>query len=181
MSDAHLPSVVRMVGGPDVKGSWWGTKKGVDIYRILEWLELHPDVLPTRLVSGKVTFLHRRIWTEFLSIAAAREGWQMHALSQEAKNLLLRLDIEGEVKAESASQGKVARELESRLLAYGEEIHTAHGFHAKVLMSWPRCPKIREMRFRPVDPEAARSLIGKILDRLNESHEGEGTLPWRQK
>ncbi len=88
LSDKALPNVVGLVAGPKVKGSWWGHERGHEIFGVLKQLEAHPDTLTTRLVSGKVTYLHRRHWPEFLSVATAREIWQTQKLSASARRLL---------------------------------------------------------------------------------------------
>ena len=65
-SDARLPSVAGLVAGEPVRGSWWGHPRGQNIYRIAGWLGEHPDVVVSKLVSGKVTYVHggcgRRCW-----------------------------------------------------------------------------------------------------------------------
>ena len=187
LSDRSLPSVVGLVGGPDVKGSWWGHEKGHEIFRDLERLEAHTDALVTRLVSGKVTYLHRRLWPDFLSVATSREGWQTRGLSSAARRLLASVAKEGEIRVDKYIGGKdaprfrdAAREIERRLLVYTDEIHTEKGSHAKVLMTWSRCPKIRDQRFAPRSLAAARGALEKRIDDLNREFDGSGKLPWRQ-
>ncbi|MDA4125578.1 MAG: hypothetical protein OK452_00025 [Thaumarchaeota archaeon] len=184
LSDRALPNVVGLVAGPQVKGSWWGHERGHEIFRELRKLEAHPDSLTTRLVSGKVTYLHRRLWPEFLSVATAREDWQLHGLSGAARRLLSRVDQEGEVRTDKMRSfkglGEAAREIERRLLVYTEEIHTEKGFHAKALMAWSRSPKIRDLRLRLGDPRAAKEKLEKLIDDLNSRYNGRGKLPWRQ-
>jgi len=184
LSDRFLPSVARLVAGAEVKGSWWGHPKGHEIFRQAEQLEANPDVLVTRLVSGKVTYLHRSLWADFLSVATARESWQLQGLSRGARRLLKMVDDKGEVRTDKVPGGRdvpaAARDLERRMLAYGEEIHTERGAHAKVLMTWSRCPKVRDLRFRPVDPRKARAKLESTLDNLSGKYSAKGTLPWRQ-
>jgi hypothetical protein len=114
LSDPALPSVVRLIAGPGVKGSWWGHPKGHEIFRKLEWFESDPDVLATRLVSGKVTFLHRRLWADFISAATAREKWQLEGLGANERRLLKSVDSEGEIKIGGAGArrlGESARDI----------------------------------------------------------------------
>src|SRR6266704_523157 len=59
-SDAQLPSLVSIVAGGPVRGSWWGHASGNIIYEVGNRLANHPDVLVIKLVSGKVTFVQRR-------------------------------------------------------------------------------------------------------------------------
>ncbi len=184
LSDKALPNVVGLVAGPKVKGSWWGHERGHEIFGVLKQLEAHPDTLTTRLVSGKVTYLHRRHWPEFLSVATAREIWQTQKLSASARRLLSMVDQEGEVRTDKIGSfkglGEAAREIERRLLVYSEEIHTEKGFHAKALMAWSRSPKIRDLRLRLGDSRAAKEKLEKLIDGLNSRYNGRGKLPWRQ-
>lgn len=185
LSDPHLPSVVRLVGGPEVKGSWWGHPRGHEIFRQLKMLESDPDSLVTRLVSSKVTYLHRSVWPDFLTVATAREAWQYRGLSRLAIRLLRRVEKEGEVRTDrilgTSALGAPAREIERRLLAYSEEVHTERGAHAKLLMTWSRCPKVRDLRIRPGEPQAARNALLSLMNRLNQRYKGNGKLPWQQE
>jgi hypothetical protein len=184
LSDKALPSVVGLVAGPQVKESWWGHEKGHEIFNELRKLEAHPDSLTTRLVSGKVTYLHRRHWPDFLSVATAREDWQIRGLSGAARRLLSRVDKEGELRTDKMGVfkglGEATREIERRLLVYTEEIHTEKGFHAKALMEWSRSPKIKDLRFRLGEPRSAKETLEMVIDDLNSKYHGKGKLPWRK-
>ncbi len=70
--DALLPNVVAAVAGQPVRGSWWAHPQGHAIYNILNALAEHPDVLVTRLVQGKVTFVHRRLWGAVLAVGQSQ-------------------------------------------------------------------------------------------------------------
>ncbi len=182
LSDPTLPSVVKLVGGPKVKGSWWGHPKGHEIFQKLGWLESRPDVLATRLVSGKVTYLHERLWAEFLSVATSREDWQTRGLSSGEGRLLRMVDVRGEVRTDRAGaryRSGDARELERRLLVSSEEIHTESGSHAKLLATWSNCAKVKDLRIHLPAPEAARRSLENLLDELNQRYSGKGYLPWR--
>jgi hypothetical protein len=185
LSDKALPSVVGFIVGRRVKGSWWGHKKGHEIFGAAERLEAHPDALVTRLVSGKVTYLHRRLWPDFLSIANGREPWQTSRLSSGSRRLLASVTKEGEVRmdrypARGRETPDSVHELERSLLVYTDEIHTERGTHTKVLMTWSRCPKIRDQSIPAIEPTAARGKLDKLVDELNRTYGGDGRLPWRQ-
>ncbi len=184
LSDKALPNVVSLVAGPKVKGSWWGHKRGHEIFRELKKLDAHPDSLTTRLVSGKVTYLHRRLWPDFLTVATAREDWQVRGLSRAARRLLLKVDREGEVRTDKMGVfkglGDATREIERRLLVYTEDIHTERGFHAKALMGWSRPQKLRDLRLKLGEPRAAKDTLELAIDDLNSRYHGRGKLPWRQ-
>lgn len=95
----------------------------------------------TRLVSGKVTYLHRRLWVDFLSVATSRDDWQIHGLSRGGKALLKMVDVQGQVRTDQTNakyRSDEIHELESRLLVSSEEFHTERGSHAKLLTTWSR-------------------------------------------
>ena len=57
-----VPNLAEAVAGEPIRGSWWGHPKGQEIFQALNAVDASPDVLTFRLVDGKVTFVHRRLW-----------------------------------------------------------------------------------------------------------------------
>jgi hypothetical protein len=55
--------------GEPIHGSWWGHPQGDEIYRVLSFLQESPDVLVCRVVDGKVTLVHRRLWPALIRAA----------------------------------------------------------------------------------------------------------------
>ena len=98
-TDGQLPSLVAHVAGGPVQGSWWGHPLGHTIFAIGEILFQNPDVLLAKLISGKATWIHRRLWPPLLAVALSREAWQMEPLSREARILLGEVDRDGEARA----------------------------------------------------------------------------------
>ncbi len=174
-TDPKLPSLVALVAGGPVRGSWWGHPLGHTIFVTGEALFAHRDVLLAKLVSGKATWIHRRLWPAVLSAALSREPWQLGGLSREAEKLLETVEREGQARA----SGEVARELERRLLARGEQAHTSSGRHAKVLESWNRWAERLRVTGPGPAPEAARRELDGVLATLNEGFDGHGRLPWQ--
>lgn len=64
-----LPNVAELVAGERIAGSWWGHPKGHQIFAELEALDASPDVVRMRLVNGKVTLVHRRLWPALARLA----------------------------------------------------------------------------------------------------------------
>ena len=64
-----VPSVAAAVAGEAIRGSWWGHARGQQIFRALAYLSASPDVLTCRLVDGKVTLVHRRLWPALARVA----------------------------------------------------------------------------------------------------------------
>src|SRR2546426_9295601 len=100
LSDARLPSIAGLVAGGPVRGSWWGHPAGQAIFQVSEALADHPDVVVNRLVAGKVTYVHRRLWPALLAIGRAREPWQTRRLSRTARSLLLRVTRQGTLRTD---------------------------------------------------------------------------------
>jgi len=188
-SDAKLPSVTTLVAGEPVSGSWWAHPKGHQIFGVLEALADHEDATLVKLVSGKDTFVHRRLFAHLISIGASREAWQVDQLSGAARRLLEQVDKHGAVRTdtvriagvkETKAIGEAARELEKALLVHGESIHTSTGKHAKSLERWQ---KWAEQTSPPdkISVEDAKAEFERIVDSLNSQFHAKGRLPWPRR
>ena len=182
LQDAALPSVASLVAGEPVSGSWWGHKKGRDIWLASEALADHPDVLTVKLVSGKVTFVHRRLWPAVLSVASSREPWQTQKLSPVAMRLLALVGEEGEVRTDAVrlKGAAAAKELECRLLVHSDEIHTKSGAHAKRLSTWERWSRREKLTAKTMPPAKAKKILEEALARLCEPNDATARLPWQK-
>jgi hypothetical protein len=56
------PNLAEWVAGEPIRGSWWGHPRGREIFAALGAVSDSDDVLTFRLVEGKITFVHRRLW-----------------------------------------------------------------------------------------------------------------------
>ena len=131
--DPLLPNVVVLLVGAPVRGSWWAHPVAHRIFECLNVVAHHPDVLVTRLVSGKITFVHRRLWPAMLAVACSRAPWQFDHLSPRARKLYEDVEQQGSLLA----SGPMAKEIARRLLVHDEQIHTPAGHHELRLESWP--------------------------------------------
>jgi hypothetical protein len=64
-----VPSLADAVAGERIRGSWWGHPKGREIYGAAKTICESPDVLVCKLVEGKITFVHRRLWPALVKLA----------------------------------------------------------------------------------------------------------------
>jgi hypothetical protein len=64
-----LPNLAEHVAGAPIAGSWWGHPSGHEIFAVLTRLLGSGDVVATRLVNGKVTLIHRRVWPALVRVA----------------------------------------------------------------------------------------------------------------
>jgi hypothetical protein len=178
MTDALLPSVAGLVAGGPVRGSWWAHPQSHAIYAVLMKLEHDPAVLTTKLISSKVTFIHRALWPALLGVACAREPWQLKALSKDARALLAEAGRRGEMRADGIP-GLVVRELENVLLVHAEEFHTETGAHGKRLETWERWAERVRFTADPLPPEDGKAAMEAAVERLNREFQAAGRLPWQ--
>lgn len=64
-----VPSLAEEVVGARIRGSWWGHPRGKEIFSLTRAVRAAPDVLVCRLVGGKVTYVHRRLWPALVRLA----------------------------------------------------------------------------------------------------------------
>ena len=57
-----IPNVAEAVAGEAIVGSWWAHPKGKAIFAALSEIDDSPDVRCFKLVDGKITFAHRKVW-----------------------------------------------------------------------------------------------------------------------
>ena len=78
-----IPNVAELVAGDRIKGSWWAHPKRYEIFTELGHLDASPDVVRLRLVNGKVTLVHRRVWPALVRLADRFTAKQLAALHEE--------------------------------------------------------------------------------------------------
>jgi hypothetical protein len=57
-----VPSLAEVIAGGRIRGSWWSHPKSQEIFAVTRAVRDSEDVLVCRLIKGKVTFVHRRLW-----------------------------------------------------------------------------------------------------------------------
>src|SRR5213082_1964679 len=65
----RVPSLADAIAGAPVRGGWWSHPKGREIFAITRAVRNSDDVLVCRLVDGKITFVHRRLWAALVRAA----------------------------------------------------------------------------------------------------------------
>lgn len=195
LSDARLASVASLVAGAPVRGSWWGHRRGHAIWRVAFRLGHHRDVTEAKLVSGKVTYVHRNLWPALVAVGSADESWQRAGMTRAARGLLATVRRKGEVrtdqlarprggkrkavaKAPQKNAGQAARELEVRLLVHSEEIHTERGAHAKRLETWEHWAKRAGFSGKKMAAVRAKKELEQAVKALSAGSGARGQLPW---
>ena len=64
-----FPNLAEAVVGRRIRGSWWGHAKGKEIFSLTRAVRDSADVLVCRLVGGKITYVHRRLWPALVRLA----------------------------------------------------------------------------------------------------------------
>ena len=185
-TDARLPSVAGLIAGEPVSGSWWSHASAQKIFITLGQLEDHTDVIFTKLVSGKVTLVHRKLWAEVFAIGTARALWQTKEMSKSARKLLEMIDEQGSLrtdqlawpKSAAAKPGEAARELEKKLLIHAGQFHTESGAHAKLLESWEAWAERVGFKGEKISTNEAKEKIEQRVRKLNKQFEAKARLPW---
>src|SRR2546428_6539203 len=78
---ASVPSLAQVIAGEPLRGSWWAHPKGSEIFLLSRTIRRSPDVLVCRLVDGKITYVHRRMWP--LLVLFARRFFQQRLAAVE--------------------------------------------------------------------------------------------------
>src|SRR5207249_10717922 len=64
-----VPNLAEAVAGGPIRGSWWGHARGHEIFWLTRAVRDSGDVLVCRLVGGKITYVHRRLWPAVVRLA----------------------------------------------------------------------------------------------------------------
>ena len=78
-----VPRLADFIAGESIKGSWWAHPKSREIFAIFQEIGESPDVLICRLVNGKVTIVHRRLWPALVRVAHLFQANQLAQVHQE--------------------------------------------------------------------------------------------------
>lgn len=78
-----VPSLAHTIAGAEIKGRWWSHPLGKEIFRITRAVRDSPEILVCRLVAGKITFVHKRIWPALVRAADHFKANQLAQLVEE--------------------------------------------------------------------------------------------------
>jgi len=112
-----VPSLADFIAGERIRGSWWGHPKGHEIFRLAEAVKESGDVLVCKLVDGKVTYVHKRLWPALVRLsrrfkrAQLAKVWSEHAPS--GAHVLRRIAYPGWVPPDVLKRAKALTEQEA--------------------------------------------------------------------
>ena len=78
-----VPRLVEVILGEPIKGSWWPHPASHRIFAVLQAVEESGDLLMCRLVEGKVTLVHRRLWSALVRLERRFSRQQLAQIHEE--------------------------------------------------------------------------------------------------
>jgi hypothetical protein len=78
-----IPNLAEHIAGEPIRGSWWGHASGHKIFAALNRVLSSPDVIATRLVNGRITLIHRRLWPALVRVADRFPEERLAAVDEE--------------------------------------------------------------------------------------------------
>jgi hypothetical protein len=77
------PKLTEAIAGEPIKGSWWAHAQGQRIFNVLGAVTDSADIAVCRLLDGKLTLVHRRMWPALVRLADRFEAAQLAKVQQE--------------------------------------------------------------------------------------------------
>ena len=65
-----VPSLAEQIAGGPIRGGWWSHPTSDRIFAVTRAVRESDQVLVCRVVQGKVTFIHRRLWPALVRSAS---------------------------------------------------------------------------------------------------------------
>ncbi|MEB3328727.1 MAG: hypothetical protein VKQ33_05795 [Candidatus Sericytochromatia bacterium] len=186
VADPALPCLATLVAGEPIRGSWWGHPAGKTIYALADELQRRPDVMVVKLVGGKLTYVHERLWPALLAVAMAGEPWQQTKLSPESKWLLTRVGAQGRIRLDqmlhadwaARDLARAAKLLEARLLVFSEDIVTERGAQTRALEGWEHWLARTGYARAPLTPAEGRAQLIEAVAPVVPAGKAARLMPW---
>ena len=110
-----VPSLANAIAGESIRGSWWAHERSREIFALTRSIRDNPEVLVCRLIDGKITYVHRRMWAALVRVAGRFPARNLARVQE-------RHAASGRhVNEEVAFPGWVSRELSAEASALDEE------------------------------------------------------------
>jgi hypothetical protein len=77
-----VPSLAQAIAGKPIRGNWWAHPKGNMIFLCSRAIRNSKDVLVCRLIGGKITYIHRRLWPALLRLADRLDADRLAAIRE---------------------------------------------------------------------------------------------------
>ena len=89
------PRLTEAITGKPIAGSWWAHPQSHHIYAILQAVTGSEQVLVCRLINGKITLVHRRLWPSLVHLAERFAPEQLAQVREEHSSSGRHLSREG--------------------------------------------------------------------------------------
>jgi len=187
--DKTFPSLTGLTIGETIRGSWWAHPLSNDVYMIGQQLQHCGDVVLIKLVSGKETYLHRRLWLHLLAIGLAHEAWQLDGLTETAASLRAEVEQRGNTRLDQVRSARSRKELSEdaralamRLLVFADDVHTESGAHVRRLETWQRWAAHHDVSLSNLPSSyEARAEFERVVIAANAECSASAFLPWEKK
>jgi len=85
LESAHgpVPNLAETVAGEPIRSGWWKHPKGKDVFAATRAVRDSSTVLVCRLVDGKVTYIHCRLWPALVRLAEKLGKKSLAAIQEE--------------------------------------------------------------------------------------------------
>jgi hypothetical protein len=77
------PRLIDAIAGEAIHGNWWSHPRGSFIYNTLAAVRESDEVLVCRLLGGKITLVHRRLWPALVRVAHRFDPARLAQVSEE--------------------------------------------------------------------------------------------------
>lgn len=77
------PRLIEAILGEPISGNWWSHPSSSFIYKVLVEVSGSAEVLVCRLLRGKITLVHRRLWPALVRVASRFEPAQLAQVCEE--------------------------------------------------------------------------------------------------
>ena len=77
-----VPNLAEAVAGKPIRGSYWGHARGDEIFRLTRSLRASKEILVCRLVKGKVTYVHSRLWPALVRLQGSLDPDRLAAIRE---------------------------------------------------------------------------------------------------
>lgn len=78
----RIPSLAAAIAGESLHGNWWSHARAPAIFALTRAVRASPDVLVCRLVEGRVSFVHARLWPALVRVSDRFEPRRLARLSE---------------------------------------------------------------------------------------------------
>lgn len=113
-AQGNAPRLTEAITASPIKGSWWAHPQSQLIYTLLESVTGSDQVLVCRLINGKLTLVHRRLWPSLVVLAGHFAPQQLAQVREEhtatGRHATREIPFPQWVPAEVAEQAKIIDE-----------------------------------------------------------------------